>query len=398
METNIPDIDIDIYAPASLRDPYQNYRVLRDAAPIVRLPKYGLYFMGRFEHVRDALKNWQVFSSAQGVAMNDVMNGAIAGGTLGSDDPTHAYLRSIVGRPLTVGKLGELRQNINSQADALVQRLCGKGSFDAATELAQHLPLSIVSQLVGLPEEGRERMLTWAAANFNSLGPRGLELTETALPVLAEMVQYAKSCTQDRVKPGSWVAQLYEAAARKEINFDQVGALMNDYLGPSLDTTIFATSNCILLFASHPEQWQKIRAAPAKIPNAINEVVRLESPIQGFSRVTTQDYHLEGQVLPAHSRVLVMYGSANRDERHWQDPEKFDIDRKTSDHVGFGHGVHSCLGANLARLEISALLSALAKRVERFEVHDKELVSNNVLRGLAKLNVTAHLASEFQAA
>lgn len=389
---NIPDVDIDIYAPDALAYPYDNYRIFRDTAPIVQLPKYGLYLMARFADVQAALKNWQVFSSASGVAMNDVMNDAIAGGTLGSDEPLHAKLRGIVGRPLTPANLGALRQRITEQADALVNQLCDQGSFDAATDLAQHLPLSIVSDLVGLPDDGRDKMLFWAAANFNSLGPRGLELTETALPILGEMVAYAQTCTPDRVKPGSWVAQLYAASDAGEISFAQVGALMNDYLGPSLDTTIFATSNAISLFAKYPDQWEKLRANPNKIPNAINEVVRLESPIQGFSRVPTGDFEIDGQVLEKGERVLVMFASGNRDERRWDDPEAFDIERRNADHLGFGHGIHTCLGANLARLEISALLAALIRRVERFEVHEAKLVSNNVLRGFETLKVTAHPA------
>jgi cytochrome P450 len=386
----IPEIDIDIYSRESLANPYANYRLLRDVAPVVYLPKYGLYAFARFDVVRDALNNWQVFSSAKGVAMNDVMNEAIAGGTLGSDEPVHAFLRNIVGRPLTPPQLAALRQRITEQAEALVKELCAKRRFDAATELAQHLPLSIVSDLVGLPDEGREQMLTWAAANFNSLGPRGLELTETALPILAEMVDYAKRCTSDRVKKGSWAAALYEASNNGEITFSQVGALMNDYLGPSLDTTIFATSNAISLFAKFPEQWHKLRKNPALIPVAINEAVRLESPIQGFSRYVTRDFDVKGYTLPAGSRVLVLFASANRDERRWENPEIFDIERRNSDHLGFGHGIHQCLGANLARLEISALLSALIKRVARFEVHDHALVQNLILRGFEHLTVTAH--------
>lgn len=391
MQKNIPDVDLDIYSFESLDNPYDNYKVFREAAPIVRLPKYDLYLMSRFETVRNALRNWQVFSSAHGVAMNDVMNKAIAGGTLGSDDPVHAHLRGIVGRPLSPSNLEALKARISKQAEDHVNRLCDLGKFDAATDLAQYLPLTIVSELVGLPDEGREKMLIWAAANFNSLAPRGLQLTEEALPILSEMVAYAKNSTPDRVRPGSWVAQLYEASERGEISYEQVGALMNDYLGPSLDTTIFATGNAISLFAKHPGEWDKLVANPALIPGAINEAVRLESPIQGFSRYAVQDYEAEDQVLPAGSRVLVMYGSGNRDERRWGNPEDFDIERKNMDHLGFGHGVHTCLGMNLAKLEITALLTALTKRVKRFEINGPtRLVKNSILRGFETLPVTVH--------
>ena len=392
MAFNIPDVDIYIYSREALADPYENYRIFRDTAPIVRLPKYDLYLMARFADVQAALKNNTLFSSASGVAMNDLMNKAIAGSTLHTDAPYHTILRSIVGRPLTPGRLGELRQLLSELAEQLVERLVAKGDFDAATELAPRLPVTVVSELVGLPEEGRERMLTWAGAVFNSLGPRGLSLTESALPIVEEMVAYARGCTPDRVKPGSWVAKLYEAAEAGEISLEQVGPLMGDYLGPSLDTTILATGSTIALFAKHPDQWDQLRAKPSQIPNAINEAIRLESPIQAFSRVLTDDFSVEDQRLHKGARVLVIYASGNRDERHWEDPERFDITRRANDHLGFGHGIHMCMGANLARLEISALLSALIPRVERFELHEEQRISNNVLRGFKSLALTAHAA------
>ena len=390
MAFNIPDVDIDIYSPEALADPYDNYRIFRDTAPIVRLPKYDLYLMARFADVQAALKNNALFSSSSGVAMNDLMNQAIAGSTLHTDAPYHSELRSIVSRPLTPARLGELRQGFNDLADSLVERLLAKGDFDAATELSQYLPVTVVSELVGLPEEGRERMLTWAGAVFNSLGPRGLELTETALPIVEEMVTYARGCTADRVKPGSWVAKLYEAVDAGELRPEQVGPVMGDYLGPSLDTTILATGSTIALFAEHPDQWDELRENPQLIPNAVNEAIRLESPIQAFSRVLTDEFTVADQRLHKGARVLVAYASGNRDERRWEDPERFDITRRASEQLGFGHGIHTCMGANLARMEISALLGALVKRVERFEVHDSERISNNVLRGFKSLKITAH--------
>ena len=392
MAFNIPDVDIDIYSAEALADPYENYRIFRDTAPIVRLPKYDLYLMARFADVQAALKNNALFCSSSGVAMNDLMNQAIAGSTLFTDAPYHSTLRSIVSRPLTPARLTELRQGLYDLAENLVERLVAKGDFDAATELAPHLPVTVVSELVGLPEEGRERMLIWAGAVFNSFGPRGLELTETALPILDEMVTYARGCTADRVKPGSWVAKLYEAAEAGEFRPEQVGPVMGDYLGPSLDTTILATGSTIALFAENPDQWDKLRANPSQIPNAVNEAIRLESPIQGFSRVLTDDFSVEDQRLHKGARVLVMYASGNRDERRWEAPERFDITRRANEQLGFGHGIHMCMGANLARMEISALLSALVRRVERFELHEAERISNNVLRGFKSLKLTAHAA------
>jgi cytochrome P450 len=161
-------------------------------------------------------------------------------------------------------------------------------------------------------------------------------------------------------------------------------------MGPSLDTTIFTTSSAIWLFAQNPEQWRLLRLKPDLIPNAINEVVRLESPLQGWSRVATQDAHFGECVMPKGSRAIMLWGSANRDERKWELPDRFDITRRNADHMGFGHGVHTCVGMHLAKMEITALLRALIRRVKRFELGATTRVVNNVMRGLSKVEVTVH--------
>ena len=165
--------------------------------------------------------------------------------------------------------------------------------------------------------------------------------------------------------------------------------MMNDYMGPSLDTTIFATANMIWLFARHPDQWTLLREQPDLTLNAINEVLRIETVIQGFSRVLTEDHTVDGTTMPAGSRVLVLYGSANRDERQFADPARFDITRtNASEHLALGFGAHSCPGGNLARLELRALLTALLPRVERFELVEAVPKLNNVLHGLGTCVVT----------
>ena len=133
-----------------------------------------------------------------------------------------------------------------------------------------------------------------------------------------------------------------------------------------------------------------MRADPSLIPNAVNEVLRLESPIQGFSRIVTRDHVVDGVTIPKGARAIVLYGSANRDERRWQEPERFDVRRRASEHLAFGQGPHVCVGMPLARLEIKAPLTALARRVTRFELGETRRAINNVLRGFEKVEVTVH--------
>lgn len=378
--------DIDVYSDEVLDDPYPHYRVLRELGPAVWLPKNQLWAISRHKDVREALRNHQVFSSAHGVAGNEATNKVSQGNLLASDPPQHDLLRRVVGAPLSPRALGPLRERLEASADTLVDRLVERGSFDAVTDLAQHLPVTIVSELVGLPEEGRHNMLRWAAATFDQLGGENAR-TQAARPVTQEMREYTLAATPDKLRPGSWAAMLYEAGDQNVIPKTLCPVLMRDYLGPSLDTTIFATSNLILLFGQNPDQWDIVRNDPLLIPNAINECVRLESPIQSFTRRLLADHDVDGARIPNGGRALIMYASANRDERRWEHAERFDVRRKVGEHVGFGHGIHTCAGMHLARMEMQVLMQALTTRVRRFEIGAPVRARNNVLRGLEHLPV-----------
>jgi cytochrome P450 len=231
--------------------------------------------------------------------------------------------------------------------------------------------------------------LDWGSAAFDTLGPLN-ERCGVAMTTARGLIDYAMSLDPSTLSPDGWAAHIFKAAEHGEITPEQARILMLDYIGPSLDTTIFATTNTLWLLASHPDQWALLRQDPSWIPAAINESLRLESPIQIFSRYVTRDVEVDGVQLPAGSRAMILYGSANRDERKWTEPERFDIRRKAGDHLAFGHGEHMCLGILLARLEIRALLTALARRAERIELHGMERGLNNTLRGIGRLELSVH--------
>lgn len=384
--------DIDLYSDASLDDPYRNYATIRELGPVVRLSRLGMYVTGRYAVAKEVLSKPEIFISGNGVMMNDTVNDVFRGGIgLCTDGAEHARIRRVEARPLNPRTLAGLRETITQEANSLVERLVRRRTFDAATELAQHLPLTVVSNLVGLPEEGRERMLDWAAANFDAFGPLNPRAT-AALETFEQMYEYAMTqCVRGRLKPGSWAEMLHDAADQEEITPDEARLMALSYVAPSLDTTIFAIGNAIWLFANHPDQWHALRADPALIPNAINECLRLESPIQGFSRYAVAAHDFEDVTLPADARLIVLYGSANRDERHWPDAARFDVRREGAGrHLAFGYGEHACIGLNLARMEISALFAALLPVVERFECLEMERALNNTLRGFRRLQVAVH--------
>ena len=379
--------DVDLYSDEVLLDPYPHYRALRELGAVVWLPRNGLHAVARFDDVRAALRNPAVFSSAHGVAANDHVNTISRGTTLASDAPLHDRLRAIIAAPLLPRALEEIAPEIKAEARRLVEDLVARGQFDAVSDLAQHLPLTIVSKLVGLEDHGRSSMLRWAAATFNVLGSMNARAC-TALKDVQEMRAYlGGEDIRTRLRPGSWGDRVFAAADRGEVEPERCPVLMRDYLGPSLDTTIFATANLVLLFGRHPEQWNLVREDPALIPNAINEALRLESPVRGFTRHLAADATIGELTIPRESRLLLLYASANRDERKWQEPERFDVKRRANDHLGFGNGTHMCAGLHLARLEMTALLEVLVERVACFEIGEPVPALNNVLRGLASLPV-----------
>jgi cytochrome P450 len=384
-----PISTLDPYSDQALLNPWPLYHELREMGPIVWLEKYGMFALTRYDVVVKALRDWEAFPSSFGVMMNDDMNQLLRGNTLCSDGDAHNQLRRVVIRPVTPVALKSLKEEVEREAAAVVGRLCAKGRFCATAELATYLPVTIVSNAIGLPEEGRERMMEWSIGLFNCFGPMN-ERARNAMPVLSEMMQYARThAVPGKLKPGGWAEAIHHAAAAGEVPSAAVPVLMIDYMGPSLDTTIFGISSGVWLFANHPDQWDLVRNDPSLIPAAINEILRMEAPIQDFSRYVAHDYDLDGVSLQEGSRAIIFYGAANRDSRQFPHPDRFNVRRDNAGrHMAFGAGPHACLGMNLAKLEMQALFTALARKVTRFHIEAEERALNNILRGFSKLIVT----------
>ena len=382
-----PSFDGDLWAEDVIENPYETYRALRAIGPAVYLTRNDAWAFVRHDSVRAALLDAETFSSAKGCTMNAAMNQAFAGVMLCSDDPRHREMRRVFAKPLLPPALAPLKERLSVLAGARVASLVAKREFDAVSELAHYLPLTVVTELVGFSEEGKMKMLDWAAAVFEAFGPENNGRTLDGMAVLEQAFAYLQTVDRNDLAAEGWGAALFAAADRGEIDHQQAQTMLMDYLAPSLDTTIHATSAAVSLFASHPAQWQKVRENPGLIGPAIDEVVRLESPIRGFSRYVTRDYAVGGFTVPAGSRALMVYASANRDERRYADPDRFDVERRPRDHVAFGYGAHVCAGMHLAKLEITVLLEHLSTQVERFHLVSSKRALNNTLRGLAELVV-----------
>lgn len=387
-----PVFDGDLYSPVAIADPYPVYTRLRALGPVVWLTRHRAFALTRYEECRQTLLDDGTFVSGKGVALNPIANRLSRGTTLNSDGVDHANRRKLVAHRLTPRALRSMSETIETTADRVVAAAVDRREVDGV-DLARSVPLQVVPDLVGWPEDEREHLLAWAAATFNVLGPIN-RTSIRSVPASLGMMRFARRLARTgNVVPGSMGEEVIAAANAGLIARSDAAALMIDYLGPALDTTISAISSALYLFAQHPDQWDAVRADRTLISNALNEVLRYEAPLRAFSRLVATDATIAGTDLRRGHRVLVLFASANRDEQAWDQPEKFNVERDATRHLGFGYGTHGCAGQGLARLEAQAVLSALAERVERIELTGEPVWGrNNIIRGLGTLPLRLHHA------
>ncbi|MEH3141047.1 MAG: cytochrome P450 [Mycobacterium kyogaense] len=376
---DVPVYRSDIYTRTAILDPHPHYRALRELGSVVWLSRQRLYALPRYAECKATLRDDGRYLSGHGVAANPLTNRLSRGTTLNSDGDDHSRRRKLVAHRLLPRALRAISEDVERQAGSLVDDAVRDGRIDGVA-LAGALPLAVVPDMVGWPRDQRRHLLDWGAATFDILGPANWQAAK-AFPHALHMLRFAHRVVRERtVLPGSMAHELLTAVDEGSLDAAEVPPLLIDYIAPSLDTTISAISSALYLFSTHPEQWQLLRADPSLLGNAVNEVVRFESPLRAFTRKVLQDSEISDVTLPAGSRVLVMYASANRDEREWDAPAVFDIRNDAGRHVGFGNGAHACAGQGLARLETTAMLGALLERVDRIElVGEPTWAVNNII-------------------
>jgi cytochrome P450 len=388
--TTATDVDADVWSDTNLRDPFPLYAELRRLAPVVRLVRHDAFAVTRYAEIRDVLQEWESFTSAKGVGMSPLINARGGRGVIASDPPVHTARRRVLNSQLLPAALKPHEEFIESRATEYAIQAVDRRDVEVIGELAVPFSVSVVCDLVGLPDEGRERLLPWARLGFDTWGPPGPR-AEAAAVGYQSLVNYSNSVSvPEYLEPGRWGAGIYDAVDRGDLEPEAIHGVVFAYLQAGMDTTVNAIGTALYLFAHYPDQWDQVRSDPHLIPSAVNEVLRYHSPIQRYTRVANDDIELGGVTVPAHSRVVVLIGAGNRDERRFDDPDRFDVTRNPIDHLAFGRGLHHCAGAGLARLELSALLTRLAERVRRFEIRTHEWDINSTVHGLRYLNLTLH--------
>lgn len=386
-----PVLDVDPFSHDYILNPFPYHAQMRDAAPVIRLQKWDVYAVARYAQVRAVLEDAETFCSGAGVGISNFKKEPPwrpPSMVLETDPPDHTRNRAVISRALSPAALRSLRAGFEVEAERLVSSLLKRGSFDAVKDLGEAYPLKVFADAVGVPKDNRQYLIDYGNMVFNGMGPRN-ELYQKAMANAEEVNAWVwNACQRKTLTPGSLGAQIFEAVDSGILNDVEAATLARSFLSAGVDTTAIALATSMYCFANNPEQWTTLRENPNLTRPAIEELLRCESPFQTFFRTTTRDAVIEGVTVPAGEKIMLSLGSANRDPAQWPDPDKFDITRSTIGHVGFGGGIHGCVGQMIARLELECILRAMAAKVSTIELDgEPRRQLHNTLRGFEYLPV-----------
>jgi cytochrome P450 len=385
------NLAVDPFNEAFLVDPYARHAELRDAGAVLWLSAIDSFGMARHAEVKDALADPATFISSRGVGLADFAKEEPwrpPSLLLEADPPLHDRTRGLMNRIVALPILKQLRPIWADRADELVESLVAKRRFDAVTEFAEVFPMLVFPDTIGLPKEGREHLLLYAAATFNAFGPRNALSEQTTAEAGSAFAWIAEVCRRRSLTPGGWGMAVYEAADRGECTEAEAERLVRSFLSAGVDTTVNGIANMTNAFAHSPAEWDKLRARPSLAKKAFEESLRWDSTVQTFFRTTARDVEVAGVMIPEGAKVLLFLAAANRDPRRWADADRFDIDRVASGHVGFGFGIHQCLGQMVARMEADVLLEAMISRIKTIRIVGRPVRRlNNTLHALASLPI-----------
>jgi cytochrome P450 len=364
-------------------DPYPTYRWLRDQAPLYHNDGLGFYALSRFRDVVAASQDWQTYSSAEGTMVErmDSRLFEITPMMIFLDPPRHDRLRKLVSRAFTPRRVADLEPFIRGTATRLLEGLAARGGGDFVTEFSAPLPMEVIFTMLGVPDGDRRQLRQWM--------DRALErdhdtpaIPARAIEAMANSSRYwFELLSELRERPNDG---LISDLLRAEVETDDGGTTtltegeivgFCSLLGAAGNETVTKLlANAAVLFNRHPQQYAAIRDDHRRIPGAVEEVLRYTSPSQYQGRTVTRTVEWYGQTVPAGARILLLTAAANRDEREFDQADRFDIGRQVPIALGFGYGVHFCLGASLARLESRIALEELTRHFPRYAVDEARTV------------------------
>lgn len=389
--TDIPIVAVDPFSEAFLGDPYAFHGELREIGPVFWLDSIGVYGVARHQEVAHVQANHDVFISSRGVGLADFSKETPfrpPSLLLEADPPLHTRTRDLMNKIVALPVLKALEQVWRNKADELVTELTRKDRFDAVTDLAEEFPMRIFPDAVGLMDEGREHLLTYASIVFNAFGPRN-KIFEDGMANAVEATEWvAQACKRENLKPEGWGEAVFQSADRGDCTHEEAERLVRSFLSAGVDTTVNGISNLIYAFTQFPDEWEKMDTTQSATRRAFNEGLRWRSTVQTFFRTANQDTSISGVKIEEGSKVLTFLAAANRDERRWESPDTFNVTRNAAGHVGFGHGIHTCLGQMVARMEADALLSAMRNQISKITADGPAVPRlNNTLCSMASIPI-----------
>ena len=392
--------------PAFIADPYPFYRRLREAAPVFKTP-LGFWLVTRYEDVAFALRDKRFGKDFVGNmerryggtdGMNEPAIASLARTMLVLDPPDHTRLRGLVNKAFTARRVADMRPRIRKIVDEQLDRVADKGEMDVMRDLAHRLPVIVICDMLGIPEDHRAPFLAGSNVNGRILEPVPMtrqELDQANLNTQMAGTYFRQLCDLRRREPqDDLTTELVRAEeAGDKLSAEELEANIGLLFGAGHETTTNLIGNGLLALHRQPDQWERLKADPSLIPNAVEELLRYDSSVQLTGRVTNAEVELGGVTLPAQESIITLLGAANRDPAQYPDPDRLDVGREHIRPMSFGGGIHHCLGAQLARLEAELVFTALIERMPDLTLPEKDKPAwrrSFTLRGLTRLPAVWH--------
>lgn len=364
---------VDMLAPEVHADVYRVYAELRRQSPVCQVEPGGLWAVTRYSDVVQVLKDTAVFSSRSALMQPEWLGrNPLAGSIIFQDPPLHTKLRALLSKMFSPRGIALLERRIRAIAEELADHFSAGTTIEFMSEFAILLPSMVICELLGLDLSLYKHFNRWAqdTASITPMPPSPARIAEIRASI-TELEGYMSQviAARRRAPAEDAVSELVHAElAGATLTDDELVAQMFTLLSAGFETTMLLLGNAMLTLTEHPECVARLRAEPAQLPAFLEEVLRLRPPSHGIFRWTTADAEVAGTTIPRGSMVYVLIGSALRDEREFPEPDRFDMDRGVSANLAFGHGIHFCVGAPLARLEGRLGLAALLSRFTHFSL------------------------------
>lgn len=371
-------VHFDPFSDAFFNDPFETYRHLRDRAPVYRSTQYDFWALSRYEDVASAMRDHETYSSTKGVTLDHFIDPDAMipeGVIIMMDPPQHTRMRSLVNKVFTPRAIAKLEAMIRSVIEETARKI-DVTSFDVVEDFSALFPVEIITTMLGVPPDGRQQIRHWLDALLErepgnvSTTPRGREAAVSMWRYYYDLVLKKRADPQDDM-----MSRLIQVEVERgdgtvtRLDDMEISAFASLLGGAGAETVTKLIASAAVVFARHPDQWQALRRDRSLIPAAFEELLRYEGPSQYDIRWSNIDVEIHGEVIPKHKPVMLINGSATRDERAFADPDRFDINRRHSGHnLGFGYGIHSCLGAALARMEGRIAIDVLLDLIPEYEV------------------------------